>query len=286
MFGSSIFPYYEVTFLRSDYLKMKNLKELWKNLKVGDNIDLYVIFVLSVLTLILSIWGTSSQQPIQALFLSILALLAISLFKNRQQSEEIKRLIKERSNPLSERFFRQEDDINEITQAVRSSQKSYFWGTALVMHIPMLKEELGNTFDNGKEIRFLLVKPYSSALSMAAFRAREYYRSKLNKDLLHNLDTLNAIASRSSIKGKLEVKVIDYFSPYTLYIFDVDRPTGWAQARLYSLRVAYTNRPTYRLTKRDDSLWYDYHVEQFEKAWESAESYRPLESIKEKNQNS
>ncbi|NOT06249.1 MAG: hypothetical protein HOP27_16780 [Anaerolineales bacterium] len=179
------------------------------------------------------------------------------------------------SGKLSEIFFKHTDDINEITQAVRTSQKSYFWGTALIMHIPMLQEEIANAIDKGSQIRFLLVKPGSGALRLAAFRAKEIEYEKLNIDLLNNLDTLNALAARKSTKGKLEVKVIDYFAPYTLYLFDVGLPSGWVQARLSSLRVAHTNRPTYRLTKKDDEIWYEYHVEQFEKAWELAESHQP-----------
>lgn len=243
----------------------------------SESCTLGIILILSVVSLVLSVFETTNQQLIQALFVSTLAFLALSLLKNRRQNEDVTKLVNELRAPLSlsEKFFKHADDINEITQAVCSSQKSFLWGTALVMHIPMLREEIANALDKGKEIRFLLVKPNSSALSMAAFRAKDGDRSELNSNLLHNLNALNAIASGKSVSGKLEIRVIDYFAPYTLYIFDADLPTGWAQARLSSLRVSHTNRPTYRLTRRDDALWYAYHVEQFEKAWELAEPYQP-----------
>lgn len=260
------------------------LKEFWVKLKVSDNIELYVILILNVLSLIMSVIGGTNQQLIQALLATTLALLAVSLLRNRTQNEDIQKLVRELGShlSLSEMFFKPEDDINEIIQAVRSSQKSYFWGATLFMHIPMLREELAKAIDMGKEIRFLLIKPGGNALSMAAFRAKGSNskdidcRAKLGQDLQNSLDTLgdiSHIASQNFTKGKLEIRVIDYLAPYTLYVFDVDQPTGWAQSRLSSLHGVHTNRPTYRLTKKKDAVWYDYHVEQFEIAWKLADPW-------------
>ena len=37
-------------------------------------------------------------------------------------------------------------------------------------------------------------------------------------------------------------------------------------------------RPTFKLTRRDDKIWFDHFVEQFESVWNESEPYEPKAS--------
>ena len=82
--------------------------------------------------------------------------------------------------------------------------------------------------------------------------------------------------AREATNGKLEYRVIDYLTPYTVYYFDPHLPQGHLLAHLSTFRVANVfKRPTFKLTRRDDTGWFDHFVAQFDIMWREAETYEP-----------
>ena len=60
-----------------------------------------------------------------------------------------------------------------------------------------------------------------------------------------------------------------------MYIYDYDPhlSNGKIMVRLSTLEVPNAERPTYYLTRKDDDAWFDFHVKQFEIAWNKAKDW-------------
>lgn len=106
---------------------------------------------------------------------------------------------------------------------------------------------------------------------MAAFRSEtRTTKNRLNKELEDNLDYLEEI-KKGRPNANFEFKVIDYFAPYTMYIYDPHLSNGKIVAKLSVFDTSGAERPTYNLTKKDDEFWFQFHLHQFEIAWKKAQ---------------
>lgn len=257
---------------------MNIIKRLWHDIRTGQNIDVYITIITSITVATLGILGIVNQTIIFSALLAIMALIASSMLVNRHQNEEIRASLlnlKETRSLSSREVFQEEDDITEHIQTIRNSQKIILWGYTLTTHIPILKEEIEKGLDRGLEVRILLIKPSGIALKMAAFRGSKTTENNLNFDLERNLERLADI-SNTRPGVKFEYRVIDYFAPYTIYIFDPHLPNGKMMVRLSTLRVPNARRPTYYLTRKNDESWFLFHVDQFETAWRESVPWKAI----------
>jgi hypothetical protein len=252
---------------------MRFLRRAWDDIRSGQNLDIYITALLSLIVAILGVSGIVNQSVISAAVLAVLALLLSSLLVARYQNDKIQSVLSKlgRTQLSISQFMATGDDISEILQLLRKSQQAYFWGTTYSTHIPLLQQDLERCIASGLGARFLLVKPSSSALKMAAFRCKNLSESDLNEDLMRNLKRLDRIES-SNVAGKLEVKVIDYLAPYVMYIFDPHLPSGQIVMRLSTLHVPDTMRPIIKISRSQDLEWFNFYLQQFEIAWQAAES--------------
>jgi hypothetical protein len=140
---------------------------------------------------------------------------------------------------------------------------------------------------NDLHVKVLLIKPGSHAVEMAAFRAPNYTTAQLDRDLAIGIETLKREAATRN-RGKLEIRVIDYLAPYTLYGYDpvlpqniapdpgtLDQwrinPAGHVEMRLTSFKGDHDYRPTFTLYGESDTGWYDHFCAEFNKVWAVAD---------------
>jgi hypothetical protein len=264
---------------------LKRIKRIGHDIHTGQNIDVYIAIVVSIIIAILGILGVVNQTVIFSALLTVTAIVTYSMLVNRQQNEEVMAVLSnlKDTRSLAARFFHKEDDIGDIIKIIRKSQEVILWGYTLSSHIPLLKEDIEDGLDRGMQVKILLLKPLSKdpleeeasakALHMAAVRSESLTSIEvLNKNLVDNLTILKRIKSS---RPNLEYKVIDYFAPYTMYVYDPSPQlsSGKIMVRLSTLEVRNADRPTYYLTATDDKPWFDFHYEQFKIAWGKAEEW-------------
>lgn len=173
------------------------------------------------------------------------------------------------------RFFSKTDDIDEITQRIPNCQTEvWLWGTTLSMHIDYLAPYIVEALAGNRQVKVLLIKPGGDAVTMSGFRAgpKGYSVAKQNKDLRDNLTTLWDIKANSP---GLEIKVVDYLAPYTLYAYDPDSVNGHMELRLGSFHGNHKLRPSFELRRDRDGDWFDYFCDQFRSVWRAAHDYEP-----------
>lgn len=251
---------------------MNYLRLIWQDITNGQNLDIYVTVIISVVIAILGVIGIVNDAVIFSAVLATLALLSTSLLVTRRDNDEIRNILAniKPSRSVADEFFSLEYELDELIQHIRNSRRIYIWGTTFTTHIPLLIDDLKQGLQTGLEIKFLLVKPESSAIKMAAFRGIDLDEQTLNSNLKRNLMTL-ANLSKATPPGKLEFRVVDYLAPYTMYFFDPKIPSGRVFAHMSTFRVSNNRfRPTFKLTRKDDNLWVEHFLSQFETVWEEA----------------
>ncbi len=253
----------------------KRIKRIGRDIRTGQNIDVYIAIVISIIVALLSLLGIINQTIILSALLTIMAIVPYSMLANRQQNEELMAVLSnlKETRSLATKFFHKEDNITEIVQAIRNSQEIVLWGYVLSTHLPYLAETIEKNLPRGLQVTILLLKPSGIAIEMAAFRSQSRInKNKLNKNLEDNLELLEEIKKRWP-SAKFEYKVIDYLAPYTMYMYDPYHSTGKIMVKLSAFEANMDERPAYYLTKQDDAFWFQFHLNQFETAWKKAQTW-------------
>ena len=167
------------------------------------------------------------------------------------------------------RFFVERQDIGEVAKRVATAQQEvWLWGTTLQMAIPYFRPYLRKALSRGVTVRILLIKSLGAAMTMAALRSADSGIEDVQYALQANLDILHRLQVK--LPG-LEVKLIDYLAPYTLYAYDPGLSDGLMDLRLGSFHGDHDLRPTFTVQRARDGEWFDYFYEQFLLAWDEAE---------------
>ncbi len=168
-------------------------------------------------------------------------------------------------------FFVETDKVDEISYLIKNVQEQvWLLGTTLSMHVTYLESDLRQAIGNGRNVRILLIKPGSGAMDMSVLRAGPHGLDQREQE--ERLTTNLAILRRLAHVGPhLEVRLIDYLAPYTLYAFDPGLDTGMMQLRLGSFHGKHHLRPTFHVDRSRDEAWFEYFYEQFVSMWNAAD---------------
>lgn len=253
---------------------MNLIRDIWSDVRSGQNIDVYVTIVLALLVATLGTWGIADQSIISSAVLATLALVSIGILVNRRENSEIRRTLSslESTQNPSETLLRNDYDVSQLPNLVRHARKVLFCGINFTSHIPLLREDLEYGLQVGLEARFLMMKPHGRAIPTAAFRSRTQDPNDISSTCEKNLTRLDRL-SRKATSGKLEYRVVDFLPPYTIIVIDPDLPSGKMYVRLSSFRTPNKERPTLEIAKRDDNEWFQFFVNQFELMWAASEKY-------------
>lgn len=173
----------------------------------------------------------------------------------------------------ADQFFVEADDVIEISRLIeRCEEQVWLLGTTLSMHVSYLRPALQRAITNGRAIRVLLIKPGGAAMEMSALRAGPDGMSLEEQEaqLINNLAILQSLGRLGS---NLEVRLIDYLAPYTLYAYDPGLDSGRLVMRLGSFHGQHELRPTFQVERARDYAWFEYFYEQFVSIWNAADPF-------------
>jgi hypothetical protein len=261
--------------------RMKRIETIWQNIR--QNLDIYITVAISVVTAILGLLGIVDQAIISAAVLATLALVSTSMLQNRHQASSLRDAVSQlqSTSRLIEPFLGRElTSYSSQNEYLSTAQKAFFWGLTFERMIPHLRYTLEHRLQSGLEARFLVLKPESSAVRMAAFRDPYQDESRINTVLHTALSDLRALAKKATEPANLEVRFVDYLPPWTMVAFDPHLPNGQMFVSLVPFRSPNENRPTFKLKAVRDKEWIRIFREQFDKLWTEAEPVDLSESKK------
>ena len=260
---------------------MKYLTAIWQDIRTGQNLDIYVTITLSIVVGILGVFGIVNQTIISGAVLATLALVSAIMLQNRRENDSLQNAILQIRNTseLSEPFLQHEFFSYSVqNQLLSTTHKVFFWGFTFERMIPHVRNTLERRLQSGLEVRFLIIKPNSSAVKMAAFRSPYQDENRINIMLGTIVSDLNIIAQKATPPAKLEVRVTDYLPAWTIMAFDPHLPNGQMFVSLLTFRTPGENRPSFKLNSTKDSEWFHIFTEQFEALWKEAEAVSLSES--------
>jgi hypothetical protein len=128
--------------------------------------------------------------------------------------------------------------------------------------------------DRGGCLRVLALDPDDSVVLDANRRS---FTPKRPQAVRHQheaaIATLAAVGGHASQADAFELRLMDCFPPFTLYLFDEDQDSR-AQVFVWLTpwRMPSPERPGFRLSKAADGSWFDFFAGQFTAMWTAFES--------------
>jgi hypothetical protein len=168
-----------------------------------------------------------------------------------------------------------ESDDTQLRKLIEGSSEFWAWGTTFQGHVSLLKQLLEQALARETKLRFLLIEPQSSAVEMAAFRANFNSSQQSNATLEANLRQIYELIPPSRPQ-MLELRVVNYLGPFTMYVFDRYRKSGQMLLHLSSFHGKYAwDRPTISLSRSSNTDWFEYFTHQFQRVWDVAQQFTP-----------
>lgn len=254
--------------------------QIASDIRSGKNIDLYLTFPVAIAVIALTLIGVAAEKAIPGLISALLSLLAVASLNTRRQNDDLREILQrsQAQEGLANRFFWRRHDVEQVKDLILgSSREVWLWGATLSMHVSELKPTIEQALARGISVKVLLISQEpEGAMPMAAWRAGHPDRAELEDELSTNLRKLRQIVGRANTateqpgRGHLEVRLINYLAPYTIYGYDPFGPTGRLDIRLSGIHTAHDARPGFTLQAARDGDWYNHFKNQLDAAWRLA----------------
>lgn len=250
---------------------MKFLTEVWRDIKKGENLDLYLTILVALTLVLLNTIGITIQSLFLPLILTVLALLAIGTLGNRHRIEMIFKKMSEDTNKLFHQKLPEKLE-NEISKNILRSSNLIMIGVSLENSIYRYYQDFESKLKKGDSIKIILVNPDNPACSMAATRQiRPINEDTQRIRILHAIDALKKL--KESTSGDLEIRVIDDPLSYGGIVIDPETSHGLIFIWYYRYKTSQDNRPKIVLYPTND-YWYSLYKEEILAIWDNSKSIK------------
>ena len=241
---------------------MKLLQRIWRDFRQGENIDLYLTVVLSIVLVVLNIVNVVPPAWTTPLTLAVLALLSFAMLGNRHRMQTILEKINARGELLLAEFPK--DIVDNIEQAEELTILGVSLRRTLQLHYHRFQQKL----QRGDTIRVLLVDPDSPACDIAA--RREYAPTTPDDQRAAIRASLARLWElRQVVGGNLEIRVANHPLTFGAIVRDPDTTQGLFYLWHYAFKRRDANRPKMVLRPADGD-WYELFKEEIASIWDNA----------------
>jgi len=234
------------------------------DIRQGETIDLWLLVAASLIFTVLGAAGIASIQVLSSVVLALLALLAISQIRGRQ---EVRGLVASWQRSRTSIF---EADFPDAYYAARSraAQSYSFAGMTMQRTFPTMRPDLIRILDNSGTVRILLPDPSNHALMEMVAASRRYGEtaSDMSNQVRQSIDTAKRL--RGTTGRGPEVKVISLLPRVGLNVIDGGLPDALLMVQLYQVYPEGEPGPIFVLTPSDRE-WFTHFCNEFEQLWNS-----------------
>ena len=241
---------------------MKLLQRIWQDFRQGENIDLYVTVIVSIVLAVLNILNIVPPSWITSLNLAVLALLSFAILGSRYRMETILEKITARQGLLLTEF------PDDLARDVEKSGELTILGVGLSRTLRLHYSRFLEKLQRGDTIRILLVNPDSSACDIAAMR--EYPPTTPDDQrgaIRRSLSVLHVLSQETG--GNLEIRLADHPLTFGAIVGDPETSQGVLYLWHYAFKTRVANRPKMVL-RPVDGYWYELFKEEVTAIWDSA----------------
>jgi len=251
---------------------MNPLTKIWKQLRRGENIELYLLVILSVILIILDLTDVAKPEWIFSLTLTALALFAISLLGLRGQVEKIHMKMETSAHEV---FFKKYPDY--VQEKLFAGKEVLIVGIFLSTTVSENYNNFGEMIENGSKLNFLVINPNNGPLmKMAAERLFSGMDAQWCKaTILRSLGFMCRLKER--MPSCVDIRVLDYMPSFGFYGIDTDTKGGIIFAEHYGYKLR-ADQPKFVLRPQEDE-WYELFKNQIDLYWNGGEEW--IHSIQE-----
>lgn len=247
---------------------MKLLRQIWDDIRRGENIDLYVAVPLAIGIAVISVMGvTSAKDLIAPITLVILSLLATSLVGNRHALKELSQKLTE----TADTFFLKDLPATFETDFERATEL-WIVGVSLTTIIRIHYSLIERKLRNGHVVKALLVHPEGAAVEMAEMRAYGHSTvERARNEVLNSLQDLCHL--REVAPDKLEIRTIQNPLSHGIIAVDPENASGTIYIQTYPFRTEGGSRPKFVLRAKD-GYWYDFFKMELRNLWDNGTEWQ------------
>ena len=242
---------------------MKILKQIWEDIRRGENIDVYLTIAGAIVLSALSLFGIALGEKIAGVTLAVLALLAINTLVNRQKLDKLMEL------QTTIKWF-QEKYPDTVDNDIEKARELWLVGYHLEGTLREMLVTFKRKLARGEKIKIILLNPESEA----ALRANEALYEPMTPELFKqririSLDTIKQMSK--DYPANLEVRLSSSPIPFGTYAIDPDTLKGVMYIEIYKFKSEITE-PHFVLHKKD-ATWFKLYRDQLSALWENAKPY-------------
>ncbi len=219
----------------------------WMDIRSGETIDLWLLVAASLIFTVLGATGIASILVLSSVVLALLALLAVSQIRGRQ---EVRGLVASWQRSRTSIF---EADFPDAYYAARSrSAQSYsFAGMTMQRTFTTMRPDLIRILDNNGTVRILLPDPNNQALMEMVAESRRYGEtaSDMSNQIRQSIDTAKSLRGTTGRGPK--VKLTSILPRVGLNLIDAGLPDALLMVQLYQVRPKREPGPIFVLTPSD-----------------------------------
>jgi uncharacterized membrane protein YtjA (UPF0391 family) len=246
----------------------------WRDIKSGENADLWILVVVSLIFTVLGVSGIASTAVLSSIVLSLLALLAISQIRNRLQVQSLAQSARADRTGLFLRDFPAEFHLARS----RASHNYFFAGYTMARTLPTMRQDLERILSNKGTARILLPNPDNAALLQMIATVSGMRSSNPERIATHIRYSLDLAGDLAAL-GDLNVRTTDVLPRLGINALDVDQPDAQLMIQIYEFRPIGEAAPILILS-RSDGRWFDHFQQQIERLWEAGTPWAPIQDAR------
>lgn len=245
---------------------INKLRIIISDVKEGENIDLYLIVLISIPLAILNLLGIAltASGPV---ILSVLTLLAISTLVNRRKLES---LVTKVNQTVDDVLLKELPE--NWTKDLIIAKDIWIIGINLARTIttyyPLLQEKI----NKNAKIKLILVSPDGYSQSILTKRIIRSVADDSNRAII--LSSLTDLCKLKEIApGNVEIRTIDFPPPFGVFGMDVDSPEGVIYIESYPFKSKHDDIPV-MVFHQKEKFWYDFYYQQILSLWENSKEWQ------------
>lgn len=245
---------------------MRFFQRIWSEIKKGENFDLYLTVVASLILVLLNLIGIG-QSMTAPLTLAVLALLAISLLGSRHQNEDLVARLSQTAETLFVEEF-----PSSLKNDFESAKELWLVGIALTTPINAYYSIMEEKLRKGHTIKVLMLHPESQAVEMS--EARAYVKGNVERargEIQHSLQDFCEL--RQIAPEKMKIRTVSFLLGHGIVAADPETPQGALYISNYPFKTKGGSLPRFVLRPKD-GRWYELYRQELKNLWESGEEWK------------
>lgn len=246
---------------------MKWFKKIWLDIQNGDNIDLYVLIIASLVIASLSFFDPNLvKEQIPALTLTVLGVLAVSALNTRRIVQNVKKI------PSVSNIFLDEFP-DELEREMELATGLWLVGVRLSTPLKRYYSMLEHKLEQGHSINVLLIEPIPDVVQFAEMRA--YARASVERTCTEISSSVDDFCKLKKISPEnLSIRTIRHPLGYGFIGINPHSSFGKIYISNYPFKTKGGSLPKFILTT-DDEKWYDLYKEELYNLWDAANDVDP-----------